>query len=236
MPVSIKVPQIGYNGYFVNVNWYISSKTHRPEWQYAWERDVEDFTRIQRYQHADIDGLFKALGVDAKGFWKNYEEKLEAAQEQVSATATGDFRKIIAERAYIDELTSVSEDGTVKFAQRENYWYNDGKTPTGEFIDAWDVHVHLAKSGVFHFDLIYNYEDMSTAGGGEGRNYPMHESFEGEDYRQALADILNIPNKFTSNGEFVRRRGYWQQTFDSMCREKYYPMLVDLLKNAEVIS
>ena len=113
MPVSIKVPQIGYNGYFVNVNWYISSKTHRPEWQYAWERDVEDFTRIQRYQHADIDGLFKALGVDAKGFWKNYEEKLEAAQEQVSATATGDFRKIIAERAYIDELTSVSEDGTV---------------------------------------------------------------------------------------------------------------------------
>ena len=235
MPVSIKVPQIGYNGYFVNVEWYYNSHMGKADWRYSWERDIDDYTTIQRYQHVDIDNLFDALGVDGKGFWKNYSNALKAACEQISATATGDFRKIIAERAYIDELTSVGEDGTVKFARRENYWYNDGKTPTGEFIDAWDVHVHLAKSGVFHFDLIYNYEDMSTAGGG-GRNYPMHESFEGEDYRQALADILNIPNKFTSNGEFVRRRGYWQQTFDSMCREKYYPMLVDLLKNAEVIS
>lgn len=235
MPVSIKVPQIGYRGYFVNVEWYINSHTRLADWRYGWERDIDNYTTIQRYQHADIDDLFDTLGIDAEDFWENYSDALKMACEQISAIATSDFRKIIAERAYIEELTAVSEDGTVRFAQRENYWVNGGKTPTGEFINAWDVYVHLEKNGAFHFDLIYNYEDMSTASGGKG-NYPMHESFDGDDYRLALADILNIPNKFKSSGEFVRRKGYWQQTFDSVCRTKYYPLLISLLKKAELTS
>ena len=224
MPAKLQVPTYGYHGYLVTVQWFGMGDNEHPE--YVWRRENEDYAKIQRYKLGVLDDLLDNIGANPNDFWKQYEEKINSACAIVSAEATKGFRKLIAERAYISELTSVSEDGVPSFDQRYDYFRPNNKIPTGEFWLAWDVIVSLSKSGALHFDIVYNYEKMSMLSS-SGRGYPAHQTFDNYDYRQALQDVLNIPWSFETKDGFYKRVGYWQQAFDRECRTKYYDLFLD---------
>lgn len=239
MPVTLKLPPSAYRGYLVNVQ-YSLNEFGIKESDYTWERDIEDFIRIQRYKQSAIDDMLKELGLNPETFWEEKKDILINICKELSVIATGGLRRIIGRRAYVSELTHVSEDsatsGQVTFDRRENYWSPNDCQPTGQFMDAWSVVVSFHSSGTLHFDLEYDYNSMNSEEPPSDWGYPMHASFWGQDYRAAMADILNFPTTFKSNGQVVHRIGRWHGLFDKKCREEYYPMFIQMCKDAGLLK
>lgn len=208
----------------------------------VWERqqkENEEIVSINRYKYGAIDEIFKLTGLkNADIFWKKYTNTLNKICLLLSIQATNYLRTLIATQAYtsvvVDRATSQpsfekDEMGHMQF----EFDPDEAYTPTGEFVEAWEVIVEFTESlRSLRFNIVYNYDEMSTRPPEYPGFFPTHQSFGGEDYRRALADILNNPRAY-NNGNF--RRGKWQQAFDVYCHTKLYTEFINWCRKAGII-
>lgn len=209
----------------------------------VWERQRkknEEIVSINRYKYGAIDEIFKLTGLkNADVFWKRYANTLNKICLYLSIQATNYLRTLIATQAYTSVVIDVNthqpsfdkdEMGHMQFEFDPDNAY----TPTGEFVQAWEVIVEFTESlRSLRFNIIYSYNEMSTRPPEYPGYFPTHQSFGGEDYRRVLADILNNSVMY-SNGN--TRRGRWQEAFDVYCHTKLYAEFINWCRKAKIIS
>ena len=190
-------------GYYENGYWFSTQQT----------KENESFIKVQRYKQKAIDTVFP-------DFWEKYEHSLNMICAQLKAELEEKLYELIIERAYTNGGNTVNND----------YWYENGHRPTFEFAHAWEVEVYVSSSGALHFDPVYHWEDMSVdvAPRNKGDNNLSHYSLHagtfgnarGKDMRQALADILNVPQTAMYYTSIKVRKGRWYEAFMSYCRSE----------------
>ena len=217
-----------------------------PVWQRQ-QKETEKSVSINRYKYKAIDELFKISGYDdADFFWEDFEKDLDKICLEMSKIATNTLRRLIATMAYT--TTKISEKnnkpvydydsvGIIQFQQNPAEAY----TPTGEFIKAWVVVVSITDSmRSLRFNVVYDYDAMTVSPPPYAHYFPIHESFGGQDYRRALADILNESWSFwRDNGDeprHVTRPGGWQEIFDGYCHNEFYTIFLDKCRKAGMID
>lgn len=178
-------------------------------WFAKQQKDNNDaFVQAQRYKQ-------KAINAMIPGFWEAYSEKLNVVCSILAEELMQKLKELILERAYTNSYNS-------------DYWYENGHKPTYEFANAWEVIVYVGKTGTLHFDMKYNWQNLSVdvAPRNKGDNNLSHYSLHagtfgnarGLDMREALADILNMPSSVMYIYSVKTRRGRWQEAFLNYCR------------------
>lgn len=191
---------------------------------------VKDEIRALRSKNNALQGFDV---VDWESFWEEYGETLEGILEEVYYDLMGELTDLLVERAYLEDAF---EGGNTDYYQTEA-GIKSGGEPTGQFLNAWDIECKFDASNRLSFNLIYNYKKEMDVRKGVHSHLGLHTTYDGVDFRLALADYLDFPRiVWDENSESYRRsKGHWQSAFDNYCRTEGVKKFNELCKEAGII-
>lgn len=139
-----------------------------------------------------------------------------------------------------EKLREFILDGAYQQTANKDYYWENGNSPTYEFLDAWDVVVFISRGGILRFEPKYYWESMSIEyydgedkgkRGGTISHFSLHGSAWNDqhiDFREYLGEILNMPIAGV-------RRGRWYERFLDYCNTVGVEMFKELCKQYGII-
>ena len=201
---------------------------------------VKDEIRALRSKNSALRGFDI---VDWESFWEKYGETLEKILKEVYYDLMAELTDLLVERAYLEdafegENTDYYQTKTKKEREKDKDKKKDDEGyPTGQFLNAWDIECKFDASNRLSFNLIYNYKKEMGVRKGVHSHLGLHTTYDGVDFRLALADYLDFPRIVwnESSGSYRRSKGHWQSYFDKYCRTEGVKKFNELCKKAGII-
>lgn len=196
------------------------------------EKNVDDFLQIKRWKfYKEFDFM--------DDFLNDYKKELIRIRNILSLECTQKLQELAKERAYV----KYTEQNTSEWYERSN-----------NFSSSFEVGVFI-KDNRLKYTIRYFYNDLIADWGEQlydsvDRTLPRHLSVvTGEDIRDILPDILNVPltlyesswdRRYKKKTRRVlrkagKREGRFFQVFDNWFRDELYDKFINLCKERGLI-
>ena len=211
--------------------YYRKRRGEEPPWI---RKVVKDEIRALRSKNNALQGYDV---VDWESFWEKYGEILKEILEEVYYDLINELTDLLVERAYLEKAFEGENTDYYQTKVKKDDDDDDEGYPTGQFLNAWDIECKFDASNRLSFNLIYNYKKEMDVRKGVHSHLGLHTTYDGVDFRLALADYLDFPRiVWDENTERYRHsKGHWQSAFDNYCRTKGVELFNKLCKEAGII-